>query len=1071
MKVPLSYLQERLSFVDQLTSGNSDSAGTTYHNIPLILQGHGRIEMEQLAEALRLLACRHAALRTRIVTDASGPAQFVDEAPSVPLLERDLGAQTDSCVAIDFAVRESREPFAIESHSLVRCALLRFGSGEFLILLTLHHLIGDRSSLRLLAQELGELLRATSEGRTPAIPEPELQYSDYTLWQRSLPMEALEPLLFYWKWQLRGTLAALELPATRPLRNGNAVTQARHTFAWDTELGDAIRAFAAREHVGSATVTLAAFKSLLHRYTRQDEIVIGGTEPCRRQPSAARLVGPVDNLVVLRSRFRGNLSFRALAGTVERTLQEARDHQEMPFELLMRALDPAFGRTLPFDVLFHHDDVPMAEINFGRGITARVVDTNLGYGKFGLTLALQACADGSIAGAVVYNGDLYDSWFITQLMCHFERMIRAAITRPDTAIDDLPLLSAEEQRRQLIEWNATEANAPLDRTLHELFAEQALRSPDRIAVTDREARITYADLDARANCLAYHLQAQDVGTETLVAVCLDRSIDLIIALLAVLKAGGAYLPLDPSSPRERLAFTMRDSQAAHLVTTTSLRGMISQPIAHVTCLDVEGASFAGRSAQAPPNATRPEHLAYCIYTSGSTGQPKGALLEHRQVVRLMINDRLPFVFGGDDVWTLFHSCSFDFSVWEMFGALLYGGRLVIVPREVARDPALFAELVLREGVTVLNQTPTAFYEFAHEVLRERGKPLALRYVIFGGEALQPSRLRAFKDAYPAVKLINMYGITETTVHVTIAEVSDGDIAENLSNIGRPIPTTTTYLLDEKLRLVPNGVPGEIFVGGQGVGRGYLRRDELTRQRFIGDPNYSGERLYRSGDLARHLPDGRLVYLRRIDDQVQIRGFRVELGEIKTHLLRHPAVREVEVIARPRLSGGQELVAYVVPADDVSARELRHHLLEALPDYMAPSAFVMLKALPITSNGKVDSRALSEPERLGDAVGTNHVGPRNALEETLVALWAEVLQRERVGINDDFFECGGNSLLAMQLLSRVRAAFDIRLPLRHVFEAPTVEAFAPIIAAHSAQANKGKARVIPKTGRRQRTAAA
>ena len=309
-------------------------------------------------------------------------------------------------------------------------------------------------------------------------------------------------------------------------------------------------------------------------------------------------------------------------------------------------------------------------------------------------------------------------------MRHFERMIRAALTRPDTAIDDLPLLSAEEERRQLLEWNATDADAPLHCTLHELFAEQAFRSPDRIAVTDRDARITYADLDARANCLARHLQAQGVGTETLVAVCLDRSIDLIIALLAVLKAGGAYLPLDPSSPRERLAFTMRDSQVAHLVTTTSLMGIISEPIAHVTCLDSERASLAGQSAEAPPNTTGPEHLAYCIYTSGSTGRPKGALLEHRQVVRLMINDRVPFVFGADDVWTLFHSCSFDFSVWEMFGALLYGGRLVVVPRDVARDPALFAELVVREGITVLNQTPSAFYEFAHEVLRERTKPLA-----------------------------------------------------------------------------------------------------------------------------------------------------------------------------------------------------------------------------------------------------------------------------------------------------------------------------------------------------------
>jgi amino acid adenylation domain-containing protein len=1066
---PLSSHQERLWFIDQFEAGNVYATPPIYHNIPLLLHGRGRIDGGAVAAALLALTARHGALRTRILTEGASAVQMISETAMVPFGETDLGG-VGFDVAFERAVTEAQHPFFLQADPLMRAALWRFGAGggEFLLVVTLHHLICDAPSTRILAEELAAIMR----GAGASLPKPELHFSDFSAWQRSLPTDALEPLLFYWKWQLRGRLAALELPAARPRPPVHTFTAARHAFAWEASLANALRTLGAKENSEPAAVAIAAFQVLMHRYARQDEIVVGTTMPGRRQPGTERLIGPLSNLVVLRNHLGGNPDFRTLLADVTRTLRDAREHQEMPFDPLVLALKPEkdMSRTALFDVLVNYDNVPPPALDCGGGVTARLIDPNLGYGKYDLNLALQEAPDGGVTGALVYNADFYDAWFVAQMMKHLTRVVAAVAADAGAKIDDIVLLEAAEERRQLVKWNATQAGAPRDQTLHALFARQVGRTPHRIAISLGEERVTYAELDARANRLAHRLQGQGVGPDTLVAVCLDRSSDLVAALLGVLKSGGAYLPLDPAYPRDRLAFTVQDAQVRHLVTTTTLAACITEPVQNVTHLNADAAALAALPATAPAVTTRPEHLAYCIYTSGSTGRPKGALLEHRQVTRLMINDRLPFAFGADDVWTLFHSCCFDFSVWEMYGALLYGGRLVIVPREVAQDPAAFLQLVARERVTVLNQTPTSFYNFAREALRQ-GAALALRYVVFGGEALVPLHLREFRRTYPAVKLINMYGITETTVHVTVREVSDQDIAENRSNIGGPIPTTTTYLMDPQLRLVPVGVPGEICVGGEGVGRGYLRRDELTRQRFLANPYRSDERLYRSGDLARQLPDGSMIYLGRIDDQVQIRGFRVELGEIKARLLAHPGVVDVEVLACTLHGDALELVAYLVPRGEVSVPELRRHLVAALPDYMVPAAFVQLAALPLTSNGKVDRRALPEPAALTVVAGADFVAPRTPTEEKLSAIFATVLRQERVGVNDNFFELGGHSLLATQLISRVRETFALELPLRHVFETPTAGGFAAIIDERLADASAAAAApAIPRAVRRARPAA-
>lgn len=1068
MTTPLSSHQERLWFIDQFETGNVYAAEPTYHNIPLLLRGRGRLDGAKLTAAWRALVARHGALRTRIGAGAAGgTAQLIaDTMPEVTVVERALGNVSEG-MALEAALADARRPFHLRIDPLVRATWWRFGPAdaeEFIVAFTLHHLVCDKPSLRVLAEEFAALLR--DDGASLAAPE--LHYADYSEWQRTLPAEALEPLLFYWKWQLRGRLAALELPAARPRPAVHTFTAARHAFTWEAATVKNLRGRATQEGVEPAAVALAAFQVLLHRYARQDEIVVGTSFPCRRQPGSERLVGPVANLVVLRQGLGGNPEFRALLRDAAKTLADAREHQEMPFDPLVLALNPEkdMSRTALFDVLFDYDDAPAAALDFGGGVRARVVDPNLGYGKYDLNLALQAEADGSVTGALVYNADFHDAWFIAQMMRHYTRVVAMAATQPTARIDDLVLLDATEERRLLDEWNATQAGAPRAKTLHALFAEQVTRTPERIALNHGDERLTYAELDARANRLAHRLRKSGVGPDVLVGMYFERGVDLVVAILAILKAGGAYLPFDPLYPPERIAFMLEDAQPRVLLTEPRHEAFCrSLPANEIVVADE--ATLLGEPATAPADATRPEQLAYCIYTSGSTGKPKGALIEHRQVVRLMVNDRLPFAFGADDVWTLFHSCCFDFSVWEMYGALLYGGRLVIVPRAVAQDPAAFVQLAARENVTVLNQTPTSFYNFAREVLRLR-VGLALRYVVFGGEALLPLHLREFKAAHPAVRLVNMYGITETTVHVTVTEVSDDDIAANRSNVGGPIPTTTTYLMDAHLKLVPAGVPGEICVGGEGVGRGYLRRDELTRQRFIANPYRPAERLYRSGDLARQQPDGSMIYLGRIDDQVQIRGFRVELGEIKTRLLTHAAIADVEVFGRPGQAGGAlELVAYYVPKAEVSVTDLRRHIVATLPDYMVPSAFVPLPALPLTSNGKVDRRALPEPTALGGGSGVDYVAPRTKTEELLATIFAAVLRQEKVGATHSFFELGGHSLLATQLVSLAREAFGVELPLRHVFEAPTVEAFAAVIDERKRTTPAADAASQPAIGRAAR----
>ncbi|MFZ6028538.1 MAG: amino acid adenylation domain-containing protein [Chloroflexota bacterium] len=1066
-KLPLSYHQERIWFIDQFETGNVYPTRPTYHNVPLLLHIQGPVDQMNLEISLNHLISRHTVLRTCLLTEYAQGYQQISSEANLKLKVVDLSVQSPQVSlseAIDLALYDARFPFGTDALLLLRATLFKFTAAEAMLVVTIHHSITDKPSLWLMAEELAERYTSLVEKRPSRLADVTYQYSDFTFWQRNFPNKLKESLSFYWRRQLRGRLPVLELPTSRPRPGVHTFKEARYTFSLDRDLAEKMHAISRSEHTSQEAILLTAFKVLLRRYTFQDEIVVGTVGSGRNYPETQRMIGPVANLLVLRSSLPGQRSFRDCLNTENKVIADAYKYQAMPFDQLVQQINPEkdMSRTALFDVLFEFSEQPLPVLKLGSA-SAHLMDTNVGYGKYDLHLAIQA-GEADWPAALVYNADIYDASLAEQMMKHYRAVLTAVAADLDLCVDAIPLLSAEEEHQQLVDWNATLADYPKDKTLHQLWSEQVIKTPDAPAVTLENSHLTYLELDQRANQLAHLLQARGVAPDMLVAVCLNRSFEMIVTLLGILKAGGAYLPMDPNYPEERLQFMLHDAQVTHLVTTHSSPQSLHSSTPSVIWMDTDAKEIAEMPCTPPTSHTSPGNLAYCIYTSGSTGKPKGVLLEHRNVVRLMANTMFPYDFDHHDVWTMFHSYCFDFSVWEMYGALLYGGRLVIVPETVAKDPVAFLDLLINEKVTVLNQTPTAFYVLAREALQTTLPKLTLRYIIFGGEALHPLTLKEWRNAYPATKLVNMYGITETTVHVTIKEITDQEIASNLSNIGVPIPTATTYLLDHDLHLLPVGVPGEVCVGGLGVGRGYLGRDELTQQKFIRNPYRAGERLYRSGDVAKYLPTGEMVYLGRSDDQVQVRGFRVELGEINSQLLKHPSISEAIVIGKESPSDSTEIVAYVVPKEDVTVTTLRSHLAQTLPSYMIPSAFVLLKSLPLTATGKVDKRALPAPESSRPDVEQAYIAPRTSMETLLAEIFTDVLHVDRVGVFDDFFELGGHSLLATQVVSRIRTTFQVELALRNMFESPTVAGLAEVIVSlgtHKASAPASPIQPIPR----------
>ncbi len=1052
--IPLSSPQERLWFLEQFNPG--DLAYVT----PLVARITGPLDLQALRQSINEIVRRHESFRTAFgdvngvpfqqVLPAGTPAVTIDVAVDdlSHLPEPQRAARADA-----IALAQSRIPFDLSQAPLLRLRLVRLHDESHLLAGALHHIIADGWSISVFVSELAQIYDAFVQGRPSPLPELSIQFPDYALWQRHLLQGAeMDRLMAHWKRQLSGDLPVLDLPTDRP--RPPLLTHAGHRVRrpLPAALVDAIKRISRESRVTPFMTLLAAFNVLLHRYSGQTDLIIGTPVANRTRVQTEAMIGNFVNTLALRTDLAGDPAFSALLTKVRDLSLAALAHQDMPFEQLVQELAPPRdpSRSPVFQVAFGLQNIPR-DVHEAAGVRFERVRFDNHTAKFDLSVEAVPHETGMTLIAE-YRTDLFDEASIARLLGHFEVLLTGIATDPHQPISRLPLLDDQERHRVLIEWNGSARFEPREHDcIHHRFERAAATTPDAVAVTHEGRSVTYAALNAQANQLANQLRSLGVGPGLLVGVFLDRSIDLIAALPAVLKAGGAYVPMDPIYPTQRLAMVLEDAAPVVVITQSSLLPKLPATRATILCLDrpADAALLRSQSDHNLATPSRPHDLAYVIFTSGSTGRPKGVMVTHHNVTRLFDATDHWFGFNADDVWTMFHSAAFDFSVWEIWGALLHGGRLVVIGHETSRSPHACHELLIREGVTVLNQTPSAFYP----LIRVDGEcvpsqPLKLRLVIFGGEALEPSALMPWFDRHgdELPQMINMYGITETTVHVTHQRIRRADARGDVGSvIGVPIPDLQVYLFDRAGQPVPIGVPGEIHVGGGGVARGYLNQPQLTAQRFIPDlftadtQGTTDRRLYRSGDLARWLADGRLQYLGRIDTQVQVRGFRVELGEIEPALRRHPAIDGALVISSTGAPTGPRLIAYVVPKAgmDATASQLRTHLRTLVPDYMVPDAFVPLAAFPLTPHGKIDHRALPEAGADRPEQDVPYTAPRNDTERRLAEIWSQVLGIERVGIHDSFFDLGGHSLIATTLVAAIRDAMQAHLPLSAMFEHPTI----------------------------------
>jgi amino acid adenylation domain-containing protein/FkbH-like protein len=1042
---PLSYAQQSWWFLNQWAPTSPDLSSC-------VLRLKGTLDVEALQRVLSELVARHEALRTTFQSTESGPVQVISERPpSVHLPLVDLSGQPEAereARAQNIIEEQGSKPFDLTLDLMLRPTLVRLASKDHILVLIAHHIAFDAWSREIILRELEVLYGAFVQGQPNPLPPLSNQYADFAVWERKLiESNAFQGQLDYWKQRLAGVPTRIELPRDRS-SSAQVCRGAQRSAVLPTELTAALRGLAHEEGVTLFMVLLAALQTLVYRYSGQEDIVVGSPDAGRSHRQTQDLVGCFINVLLLRTDFSGNPTFRELLARVREVVLEARDHQELPLPKLVQELDP--GRNMNqaplFQVIFALEKALTAPQLPGLEVSVRELDTRTALHDISL-FAMEVPQ--GLRLKLECKKEVFEPATIERMLTHMSTLLQEVAADPDRHVDALPILDEVERNQVTTGWNQFQ-DFPATRCIHQLFEEQAHRTPQAAAVVFEEQKLSYAELNHRSNQLARYLKEMGVGPDVLVGLCVERSLDMVIGILGILKAGGGYLPLDPTYPKDRLGFMLSDAQPPIVLTQYELKELFPAYEGRVIALDADWAEIERESTEDLTCDARPENLAYVIYTSGSTGRPKGCQITHYNVVRLFEATQHWYQFDQRDVWTMFHSYAFDFSVWELWGALIYGGRLVVVPYLVSRSPEEFYRLLEREAVTVLNQTPSSFRQLMHaEELLGAGDNLALRYVVFGGEALEMQSLKPWFEGHGDQKphLINMYGITETTVHVTYRPLSMADTVGG-SVIGCPIPDLQVYLLDRNRQPVPIGVPAEMYVGGAGVARGYLNRPELNAERFIPDPFRpdKGARLYRTGDLARRLANGDIEYLGRIDQQVKIRGFRIELGEIETVLTSHQDVRESVVIVGEDESGDKRLIAYLVPQNGQGPAigELRTFLKERMPEYMVPSAFVTLEKMPLTSNGKIDRRALPEPETVRSVEENGFIAPRTPLEEEVAAAWKQILGLEQIGVKDNFFEIGGHSLMATRVIILLRANLGVNLSLRLLFENPTVESMASVL---------------------------
>jgi amino acid adenylation domain-containing protein len=1030
-EAPLSLAQQRMWFLARL-----DAGGHAY-NAPFFARLKGPLDVDVLRRALAEVVRRHDALRTTFAEVQGDPVQRVAPELEVALPVEDLESLAGDARAVAVRQRaedEARRPFDLERGPLLRARLLRVSRDEHALLVVMHHIVCDGWSFSVLERELTELYRALSTGTPPALPELPVRYADYAVWQRTwLTDESLAPAVAWWKEQLAGAPPALELPTDRPRPPVKSFRGAVLPVPLSAELSQQVRALGRREGVTLFMTLLTGFHVLLARYSGQSDTVVGSPSSGRSPRAVEGLVGLFTTTLPLRVASSGAWTFRELLRRVRQVCLGAYAHPEAPLELLVDGTGAArdASRTPLFQVSFVLQGAPCAELRL-PGVTAEEPGFEPGVSKFDLTLFVRDTEQG-LVGLWEYDTALFDEATIARMAAHFARLLEAAVAQPELRLAELPLLSEDERHQLWVEWNDTRTEYPREASIQALFEAQVARTPDAVAVESEDARLTYAELNGRANQLARQLRSRGVGMGTRVGLCAGRSLELVVATLAIVKAGGAYVPLDSAYPGERLAFMVEDSGLQVLLAQPALLSRLPPDLrVDIVLLEPVKASRVEECVEDLDGESMPaDGLAYVMYTSGSTGKPKAVGIPHRGVVRLVKGSR--FVeLSAREVFLQLAPISFDASTFELWGALLNGAKLVLFPEHAPSLEELGRALV-RHGVTTLWLTAALF----EQMMAAQPEALSgVRQVLAGGDVLSPTAVRARLSQ--GRLLVNGYGPTENTTFTCCHPMTEPQQVGPTVSIGRPIANTQVYLLDAALQLVPVGVWGELYTGGDGLAWGYLGRPELTAERFVPHPFSAqpGARLYRTGDRARWLPDGRLEFAGRLDGQVKLRGFRIEPGEVESALLRHPGVRETVVVARDDGPGGKRLIAYFVPHGEAPAMaELRAHAQAKLPEYMVPSAFVALPALPLTPNGKVDRKALPVPDL--DESAREHVPPRTAMEQWVAESWALVLGQSRVGAHDNFFELGGHSLLATQVVSRLRAVLGVELPVRALFEAPTV----------------------------------
>ncbi|MCP6762150.1 MAG: amino acid adenylation domain-containing protein [Fischerella sp. CENA71] len=1060
--LPLSSAQARLWFLTQLEEENAP------YNIPVTLRLVGSLNVVALEMAIQEIVQRHEALRTSFKIVNGSPVQVINDFTNVNISIIDLQYLKEDEQSVEvqrLASKDFKTAFRLDTAPLLRVTLLRLGEQSHVLLLIVHHIISDGWSMGIFVSELSEFYQGFCRGKPVKLPELPIQYADFAHWQQQwLSGETFQTQLNYWKQQLAGSPPVLKLPTDHPRPSVQTFEGSYEEFQLDWELTQKLKTLSQQSGVSLFMTLVAAFVILLSRYSGQDDIVIGSLIANRNRSEIESLIGFFVNILVLRTQIQGNPTFSELLEQVRDVTLAAYDHQDLPFEKLIEELQPerSLSYAPSYQVMFVLQNASVEELKL-TGLTLTPIKLDDVTAGDDLLLSMEETEEG-LLGGFVYKSDLFNASTIKRMTGHFETLLESIVADPQQKVGQLPILSAEEQEQLLVEWNNTDTEYPLEQCFPEVFEAIVERTPDAVAVVFVEAhsgasptveQLTYQQLNARANRWARYLVDQGVGAETIVALLCDRNIDLLTAMLAILKAGGAYLPINPEHPGERIEQLLSQSQVPVLLSASCYSSLVSSLDTSLELFLLEDLDCQHYSSLNLPRRCHQDHLAYVIYTSGSTGKPKGVMIEHRGMLNHLYAKVTDLDLDATDVVAQTASQTFDISIWQFLVALLVGGRVEIVSSEILTDPAQLLSILQHRQISILEVVPSYLRMMLQQIENSDIKPnlSVLRWLLLTGETLTPPLCRQWLDYYPTIPIMNAYGPTECSDDVTHYPIYTPPKQEILNlPIGRPVANTQLYILDTQLQPVPIGIPGELYVGGIGVGRGYLHDLEQTQLAFIHNRfqqttcGVSTSRLYKTGDQARFLPDGNIEFLGRIDYQVKIRGFRIELGEVEAVLTQHPYVQEAVVISRENLPENQYLVAYVVLNQAMDAtNELRKYLKEKLPDYMVPSVVMILEKMPLTSNGKIDRSALPVPDfQLNLTAG--FAPPRTPTQEVLANLWAEVLNLKQVGIHDNFFELGGHSLLATQVISRLRSLFEVNLPLRCLFESPTIAGLSESISA-------------------------